>query len=59
VGARVVGVDVSPAQLATARHCQEKFGLRFPLVEASAEHVPTPGSELRPRALRIRRVSVV
>jgi SAM-dependent methyltransferase len=41
-GARPVGVDVTPAQLATARRCQEEFGLRFPLVEASAEDVPLP-----------------
>ena len=39
-GARPVGVDVTPAQLATARRCQEEFGLHFPLVEASAEDVP-------------------
>lgn len=41
-GARPVGVDVTPAQLASARRCQEKFGLTFPLIEASAEHVPLP-----------------
>ena len=41
-GARPVGVDVTPAQLATARRCQEEFGLAFPLVEASAEDVPLP-----------------
>jgi SAM-dependent methyltransferase len=41
-GARVVGVDVTPAQLATARRCQEAFGLEFPLLEASAESVPLP-----------------
>jgi SAM-dependent methyltransferase len=41
-GARPVGVDVTPAQLATARRCQEEFGLSFPLVEASAEEVPLP-----------------
>jgi len=41
-GARVVGIDVTPAQLATARRCQEKFGLSFPLIEANAEHVPLP-----------------
>jgi len=31
-GARPVGVDVTPAQLATAARCQERFGLAFPLV---------------------------
>ena len=41
-GARPVGVDVNPAQLATARRCQVEFGLDFPLVEASAEDVPLP-----------------
>ena len=41
-GARPVGVDVTPAQLATARRCQAEFGIDFPLVEASAEDVPLP-----------------
>jgi SAM-dependent methyltransferase len=41
-GARPVGVDVTPAQLETARACQREFGLDFPLVEASAEDVPLP-----------------
>ena len=39
-GARPVGVDVTPAQLATARRCQQELGIEFPLVEASAEDVP-------------------
>jgi len=39
-GARPIGVDVTPAQLATARAMQRRFGVRFPLVEASAEDVP-------------------
>ena len=39
-GARVVGLDVTPAQLATARRMQAESGLAFPLVEASAESVP-------------------
>jgi SAM-dependent methyltransferase len=39
-GARPVGVDLTPAQLATAARCQERFGLAFPLVEANAEDVP-------------------
>src|SRR5438876_261595 len=42
-GARPVGVDLTPAQLATARRCQEHFGLSFPLLEADAGHVPLPG----------------
>src|SRR5262249_47258531 len=41
-GARPVGIDVTPAQLARARAMQEKHGLAFPLVEATAEHVPFP-----------------
>jgi SAM-dependent methyltransferase len=41
-GARPVGVDPTPAQLATAREMQEEFGLEFPLVEAVAEDVPLP-----------------
>jgi SAM-dependent methyltransferase len=39
-GARVVGVDVTPAQLETARRMQAEFGLEFDVVEASAEDVP-------------------
>jgi ubiquinone/menaquinone biosynthesis C-methylase UbiE len=39
-GARVVGVDPTPAQLDTARRMQAEFGLEFPLVEAVGEHVP-------------------
>lgn len=41
-GARVTGVDVTPAQLETARRMQDEFDLHFPLVEASAEDVPLP-----------------
>ena len=41
-GARPVGVDPTPAQLATARGLQEETGLTFPLVEAAAEAVPLP-----------------
>ena len=41
-GARPVGVDLTPAQLDTARRCQRNFGVVFPLVEASAEDVPLP-----------------
>ena len=39
-GTRPVGLDNSAAQLATARSLQERFGLRFPLLQASAEQVP-------------------
>jgi ubiquinone/menaquinone biosynthesis C-methylase UbiE len=41
-GARPVGVDPTPAQLATAREMQTEFGLEFPLVEAVGEEVPLP-----------------
>jgi SAM-dependent methyltransferase len=43
-GARPVGVDVTADQLATARRCQQQFGLEFPLIEANAEHVPLPAA---------------
>lgn len=42
LGARPVGVDLTPAQLDTARRYQERFGLSFPLIEANAEDVPLP-----------------
>jgi SAM-dependent methyltransferase len=41
-GAHPVGVDPTPAQLATAREMQAEFGLEFPLVEAAGEDVPLP-----------------
>jgi SAM-dependent methyltransferase len=41
-GARPVGVDTSPAQLATARQMQERFGLSFPLHLGNAEQTPFP-----------------
>jgi SAM-dependent methyltransferase len=43
-GARPVGVDPTPAQLATARRMMERTGIEFPLVEAPAERVPLPGA---------------
>jgi SAM-dependent methyltransferase len=39
-GARPVAVDLSRAQLASAQRNQERSGLQFPLVEASADRVP-------------------
>ena len=39
-GARVVGVDPTPAQLETARRMQKETGIEFPLVEAIGEDVP-------------------
>lgn len=41
-GARPVGLDPTPAQLATARRFQEEFDLHFPLVEGRAEDLPFP-----------------
>jgi len=41
-GARPVGVDVTPAQLETARRCQGEFGLEFPLIEADAAETGLP-----------------
>jgi SAM-dependent methyltransferase len=41
-GARPVGVDITPAQLETARQMQAETGLEFPLLEANAEDVPLP-----------------
>jgi SAM-dependent methyltransferase len=41
-GARPVGIDVTPAQLDTARRLQAETGIEFPLLEASAESVPLP-----------------
>jgi SAM-dependent methyltransferase len=39
-GARVVGVDISPAQLATANQLRQKHGLPIAIVRANAETVP-------------------
>lgn len=39
-GARPVGLDNSAAQLATARDLQDRHGLRFPIIHASAEQPP-------------------
>jgi len=41
-GARVVGIDNSEVQLATARRLQRQFGLDFPLLHGNAEAVPMP-----------------
>ena len=41
-GARPVGVDITPAQLDTARQMQRETGIEFPLLEANAEDVPLP-----------------
>src|SRR5215204_4504101 len=41
-GARVVGIDNSERQLATARTLQREHGLEFPLLHGNAEKVPYP-----------------
>ena len=41
-GVRVVGIDNSEAQLATARRCQREHALDFPLIHGNAEQVPYP-----------------
>lgn len=41
-GARPVGLDASPAQLATAQRMQRQFGRSFPLVLGTAEATPFP-----------------
>ena len=42
LGMNPIGVDITAAQLATARSLQADFGESFPLIEASAEEVPLP-----------------
>jgi SAM-dependent methyltransferase len=42
---RVVGVDVTPAQLATARECDAEFGLGLELIEANCEDVPLESAQ--------------
>lgn len=41
-GARPVGIDNSPAQLATARRLQREHRLEFPLIQGDAEALPFP-----------------
>ena len=41
-GAKPVGVDITPAQLETARQMQRETGIEFRLLEANAEAVPLP-----------------
>ena len=42
---RVVGIDVTPAQLETARRCDAEFSLGLELIEANAERVPLPDGQ--------------
>jgi SAM-dependent methyltransferase len=41
-GARVVGIDPTPAQLSTARRLQAETGIEFELLEGIGEDVPLP-----------------
>jgi SAM-dependent methyltransferase len=41
-GARPVGIDISEAQLRSARSFQRAFGLEFPLWHGNAEEIPAP-----------------
>lgn len=41
-GAKPVGIDNSPAQLASCRRFQEEFGLEFPTLLGNAEALPFP-----------------
>jgi SAM-dependent methyltransferase len=41
-GARTVAIDLSPAQLGTARRLQAEHALEFELILGDAEHVPCP-----------------
>ena len=43
-GVRVVGIDNSEAQLATARRLQQQYGLDFPLLHGNAESTPFPNA---------------
>ena len=47
-GARPIGVDITPAQLETARAMQREFGLEFPLIEgdAAATGLPDASADL-------------
>ena len=47
-GARPVGVDITPAQLETARRCMQETGIEFPLVEADggATGLPDASADL-------------
>jgi SAM-dependent methyltransferase len=42
---RVVGVDITPAQLETARRMDREFELGLELIEANAEAVPLPSGQ--------------
>jgi SAM-dependent methyltransferase len=41
-GARPIGVDITPAQLETARRCMRETGIEFPVIEADAAETGLP-----------------
>ena len=55
---RVVGVDITPAQLVSARRADARAGLGLEFLEASAEAVPLPGDSFD-LGLGIRRFDLV
>ncbi len=57
-GARPVGVDITPAQLETARQMQREFGLEFPLLEAERGETCPARRLVRSRSLRVRRLDL-
>ena len=57
-GARPVGVDITPAQLATARRMMAKTGIEFPLVEADAAETGLPDASFDLVVLRVRRLDL-
>ena len=53
-GAHPVGVDPTPAQLATARRCQAELGSALPAGRGARRAGAPPGRLVRPRRLRVR-----
>ena len=58
-GARPVGIDVTPEQLATARALQAEHGLRLPAHRGQRRGGAAARRLVRPRDLRVRRQPVV
>ena len=54
MGARPVGVDITPAQLDSARRCQDHFGLHFPAPRGKRRRRPAPSQLLRSCCQRVR-----
>jgi SAM-dependent methyltransferase len=56
---RVVGVDVTPAQLDTARRMNEEFGLGLEVSRGERGAYEPPGRVFRPCLLRVRGLDLV